>query len=104
MQKDRVLTAHFDIRISVDTNHKQFERQLSNWCLEAGDGTEIEFTQKTKSVNPTKLDDSNVFWVQFQKATEESGIQIKPQVFPGATDGYFYRMVFYFTVKHTFAY
>lgn len=55
----------------MDVNHVQFEKQIRKWCLEAGDGTEIVFTQKTKFSNPTKLDDSNVFWPQFQNGIEE---------------------------------
>lgn len=53
----------FDIRISINLNHDIFEEMIHRWCVEAGDGIEINYTAKSPYVTPTRIDDSNVFWM-----------------------------------------
>lgn len=45
--------------------------QLNDWCRDAGEDVTMEFLIKSPFVEPTKLDDSNVFWIEFEKATKE---------------------------------
>lgn len=56
-----------DARMSVNIDHEQFERDMNDWCKQAGDGIEIKFIQKLPRVEPTKLDDNNPFWLAFRK-------------------------------------
>lgn len=55
--------ASFDMRIAVDVNLDEFEQQLRKWCDESGDGIEINFIIKDGPVEPTKLDETNPYWV-----------------------------------------
>ncbi|XP_063705600.1 aminoacylase-1-like isoform X2 [Culicoides brevitarsis] len=81
----------FDVRIAIDVDHKEFEDKIRKWCEEAGGDIEIEFGHKLNRVEPTKLDESNVFWMAFKQATDEMNLVIKPLVFPGGTDSRFIR-------------
>ncbi|XP_049529285.1 aminoacylase-1A-like [Anopheles darlingi] len=85
------LTVCFDIRLAVNVNHLEFENQLLDWCREAGGGIELEYDQKCPYVKPTKLDDSNIYWVAFKQALDELGLKVKPQIFPGGTDSRYIR-------------
>lgn len=40
---------------------------MKRWCREAGDGVELNFEQKDDCIIPTKIDDTNPFWVAFEK-------------------------------------
>lgn len=63
--------ASIDMRIAIDVDLDDFERQLNTWLQESGDGLEIVFTGKDNFVEPTKLDDSNPYWVAMKKATDD---------------------------------
>lgn len=39
--------------------------------MEAGGDIELEFEQKEPKVVPTKIDDSNIFWLAFKKSIVE---------------------------------
>lgn len=41
--------------------------QLKSWCTEAGGDIELEFGAKRPKVQPTTINDSNIFWKAFQK-------------------------------------
>lgn len=86
-----VLEAGFDIRLAIDIDHDEFEKQLRKWCDEAGGGIEFEFIQKEPKVPATKSDESNLYWLAFKKAMDDMGLKIQPQVFPGGTDSRFLR-------------
>lgn len=60
-----------DIRVALDVDHQEFEKMLRSWCDEAGSGIEYSFEQKQPKVQPTKTDDSNIYWMSFSKAIEE---------------------------------
>jgi aminoacylase len=59
----------FDIRIGPNVNHDEFENMIRDWCKD--DGFSIEFEQKDPYVEPTKIDDSNKYWIAMNKAMEE---------------------------------
>ncbi|XP_016959782.1 aminoacylase-1 [Drosophila biarmipes] len=87
-----LITANFDIRLSLDINVREFEANLAKWCEEAGGDIEFEISRRDH-IPPTVTDDSNPFWVAFKNATEELGLATKLQVFPGGTDSRYIRKV-----------
>ncbi|XP_028142363.1 aminoacylase-1 isoform X1 [Diabrotica virgifera virgifera] len=82
-----------DARISITTCLKKFEEMVNKWCSEAGQGVYVEFEQKQHLVTPTKVDNSNSYWIAFKSAADELGITLRPQVFYGATDCRYIRTV-----------
>lgn len=60
-----------DCRIPVTVDLKKWEETVNKWCREAGQGVYIEFEQKDTRIPPTKIDNSNPFWVAFKEATDE---------------------------------
>ncbi|KAH8330623.1 hypothetical protein KR067_005856 [Drosophila pandora] len=83
----------FDCRLALDVDHEEFEAKLHKWCEEAGGDIELTYEQKQPRVPPTAIDSSNPFWMAFKEATDELGLSIKLQVFPGGTDSRFIRNV-----------
>ncbi|XP_017486448.1 PREDICTED: aminoacylase-1-like isoform X1 [Rhagoletis zephyria] len=81
----------FDMRLALNVDHDNFDRQLRAWCEEAGGGIEIQYEQKEAKVEATKIDSSNLFWVAFEKATTELNLKIQPLVFPAGTDAVYIR-------------
>ncbi|KAI8045716.1 hypothetical protein M5D96_001900 [Drosophila gunungcola] len=63
--------AIFDMRLSITLDLVAFEKQIRDWCEEAGGGIQIEFTQKEAYVAPTKMDDSNPYWIALKAAIDE---------------------------------
>ncbi|XP_017082674.1 aminoacylase-1 [Drosophila eugracilis] len=83
--------AVFDMRIAITVDVVAFEKQIRDWCEEAGGGIDIDFFQKEPFVGPTKLDNSNPFWLAVKAAIDELGLKVHPIVCPGATDSRFIR-------------
>ncbi|XP_055298307.1 aminoacylase-1-like [Sitodiplosis mosellana] len=76
-----------DVRMSVNIDYEQFDRDINDWCKQAGDGIEIQFIQKLQRIEPTKLDDNNKYWLAFKKVlVNDLQLKIKPQILPAATD------------------
>ncbi|XP_017046431.1 aminoacylase-1-like [Drosophila ficusphila] len=86
-----LLEAVFDIRIAVTVDIAAFEKQIRDWCEEAGGGIELEFEMKNPFVEPTKIDSSNPYWLAFKKALDDLGLKTRVRVFPGATDSRYVR-------------
>ncbi|XP_065365133.1 aminoacylase-1-like [Calliphora vicina] len=77
----------FDIRLAITVDHAEFEKQVRQWCVEAGGDIELEFEQKEPKVEPTKIDSSNPYWVAFQNClVKDLGLKLTTLVFPGGTD------------------
>jgi len=66
-----MLEVVFDMRIAIDVDLNGLEKQIRDWCEEAGGGIELVFEQKDEYVPPTKVDETNPFWLAFEKATKE---------------------------------
>lgn len=49
---------------------KKFEETINRWCKEAGKGVYIEYEQKQLLIPPTKIDNTNPYWVAFKEATD----------------------------------
>uniref|UniRef100_A0A8C5HZL5 N-acyl-aliphatic-L-amino acid amidohydrolase n=1 Tax=Gouania willdenowi TaxID=441366 RepID=A0A8C5HZL5_GOUWI len=75
----------FDLRIPPTVNLQDFERQIKQWCKEAGDDVTYEFAQKHMNQNITSTEDSDPWWGTFKAACQE--------IFPAATDSRFIRAV-----------
>jgi aminoacylase len=83
----------FDCRITPQHDIKKWQETIDQWCKEAGPGVWIEYEQKEDQVTPTKLDNSNPYWLAFKDATDKLGLKVKPVTCPGGTDARFVRMV-----------
>ncbi|KAL5278506.1 ACY1.2 family protein [Megaselia abdita] len=88
-----LLEAWVDCRIAVDVDLTKFQEQVEKWCKEAGDNVEVIWCQQQEFVPPTKIDDSNKFWVALKKSFEELNIKVDPQICPGGTDSKYLRRV-----------
>ncbi|XP_060649017.1 LOW QUALITY PROTEIN: aminoacylase-1B-like [Drosophila nasuta] len=86
-----LLEVTFDIRVAVTLDLVAFEQQIRDWCKEAGGGIELVFEMKNPFVEPTKIDDTNPFWVAFKQSLDELGLKTRVRVFPGATDSRYVR-------------
>lgn len=82
-----------DMRIAETEDKQNFEKMIYKWAKESGEDIEIEFLIKEPFFPPTKIDDSNIFWTAFKRATDEMNLKIKPQVFPAGTDASYIRAV-----------
>lgn len=60
-----------DCRIPVTVDIKSWEKTIEKWCKEAGPGIWIEYEQKEPQVPVTKLDNSNAYWIAFEKVTKD---------------------------------
>ncbi|XP_017143999.1 aminoacylase-1-like [Drosophila miranda] len=86
-----LLEVVFDIRIAITVDIAALEKQIRDWCEEAGGGIELEFEMKNPFVEPTKIDSSNPFWVAFKQSLDDLGLKTRVRVFPGATDSRYVR-------------
>ena len=87
------LSLGFDIRIAPDVDHEKFENMIKGWCEEAGKDVYYRFENKEDFIENTKLDDSNIFWVAFKKACDDSDVKLEPIICPGTTDARYLRAV-----------
>ncbi|XP_063932212.1 aminoacylase-1-like [Zophobas morio] len=84
----------FDCRIPPErVDFKKWEETINQWCKNAGKGVWVEFDHKQSPVTPTKLDNSNIYWVAFKEATNKLGLKVKTEICGGATDGRYIRGV-----------
>lgn len=60
-----------DCRISLTVDIVEFEKNLDEWCKEAGEGVWIEYVEKEPHIPMTKLDGTNSFWMAFEKVFHE---------------------------------
>lgn len=60
------LSAGFDVRLALDTDRNDLENIITAWCHEAGDGVRLEVFKTNEQTKPTKLDDSNPWWLKFK--------------------------------------
>lgn len=82
-----------DCRIPITVDIKKWEETINRWCSDAGQGVRVEYEQKQPQVPATKLDNTNPFWTAFKEASDELGLKLKPQVFPGGTDSRYVRSI-----------
>jgi len=85
------LSVTFDVRLAVNADHDEFERQLNQWCEEAGGNITINYLIKDPKVPMTRADDTNPVWRVLMNTTREFGLEISPGATIGATDSRYLR-------------
>lgn len=85
------MSACFDFRVAPDVDLKAFEKQLHDWCQEAGKGVTFEFAQKWEKPRITPVDDSNPWWAAFSRVCKNMNLTLEPKIFPAATDSRYLR-------------
>lgn len=65
------LFAGFDVRLAVDANYCALKDTITKWCQEAGKGVRLETFKKNEQTTPTKLDDSNYWWLKFKSECDK---------------------------------
>lgn len=58
----------FDVRLSPNVDVEEFEKTVEKWCEEAGGNIVIDYSARSVKVEPTIIDDTNVFWTAFKSA------------------------------------
>uniref|UniRef100_W8BVI0 N-acyl-aliphatic-L-amino acid amidohydrolase n=1 Tax=Ceratitis capitata TaxID=7213 RepID=W8BVI0_CERCA len=86
-----VIEATFDLRLAVDEDLVGLEKQLRNWCKDAGGDINIEFPTKDEKIPPTLLNDTNTFWIAMKKTLEKLDVKFHTDVLPGVTDNRYVR-------------
>ncbi|XP_025417478.1 aminoacylase-1-like isoform X2 [Sipha flava] len=87
------LIAGFDVRLAVDADYHALESTITKWCHEAGKGVQLETFKKNEQTTPTKLDDSNFWWLKFKSECDKLGLKLKPSICPAAGDTRYIRLV-----------
>ncbi|XP_031625359.1 aminoacylase-1A-like [Contarinia nasturtii] len=85
------MNAIFDIRHSVDADLDEFEKQVEQWCEEAGGNITINYIQKGPKALATPIDDTNPFWQPLLNAVTEFNLKVTPQIMFATTDSRFIR-------------
>lgn len=64
------IDAGFNMRVSIAEDPVALEKQIRDWCTEAGGDIEMVFN-KDQAGPPTKVDASNPYWLGFKRALDE---------------------------------
>ncbi|TKS71374.1 Aminoacylase-1A [Collichthys lucidus] len=83
----------FDLRIPPTVNLQEFEKQIREWCREAGEDVTYEFAQKHMNQNVTSTEADDPWWSAFSGACKAMNITLEKEIFPAATDSRFIRAV-----------
>lgn len=82
----------FDCRISTKSiTLKDFECMINSWIKEAGPHCSISYHAKESGTPNTELNDSNIFWTAFKKATDKMKIEIKTELNCATSDSRYLR-------------
>lgn len=63
------VTMNISARLSVNVDEEKFESNVREWCKEAGTDIDVSF-DKMPRIEPTKLNESNVYWMAFKDVFE----------------------------------
>ncbi|VVC39298.1 Peptidase M20,ArgE/DapE/ACY1/CPG2/YscS, conserved site,Peptidase M20, dimerisation domain,N-acyl-L- [Cinara cedri] len=85
------LSVGFDIRLAINVDIKQIERTVLEWCDNAGPGVTVQFKENPICVKPTKVDNSNPWWVAFKTECDKMNMKLNTCVATGGTDARFIR-------------
>lgn len=61
------LSVTFDIRLAIDVDIKNNNESVEEWCRNAGPGVKVQFKDNPIRVKPTKIDNTNPWWIAFKK-------------------------------------
>lgn len=65
------LYAGFDVRMATDVDYRNILNTITKWCQEAGDGVELEIYKRNEQTTPTKLDNTNPWWLKFKNECDK---------------------------------
>ncbi|XP_037031210.1 aminoacylase-1A-like [Bradysia coprophila] len=85
------LSVTFDVRLAVNADHDQFQRDIDQWIEEAGGDITINYLIHDPKVPKTSVDETNPLWTVLESTARELGLEIVPGVSTGATDMRFLR-------------
>ncbi|KAJ6644482.1 Aminoacylase-1A [Pseudolycoriella hygida] len=85
------LSVTFDVRLGVSADHDEFQKDIENWCEEAGGNVTVNYMIKDPKVPATRADDTNPVWVVLNNTCREFGLEIAPSTTIGATDARYLR-------------
>lgn len=83
----------FDLRIPPTVNLQEFEKQIKQWCKDAGEDVTYEFAQKHMNQNITSTAENDPWWSAFSTACKSMNMTLEKEIFPAATDSRFIRAV-----------
>ncbi|XP_068247489.1 aminoacylase-1-like [Palaemon carinicauda] len=88
------LCVGFDVRLAPSVNETEFEKMISVWCEEAGEGVTFEFRRKSVPQVITCIEDGkNPWWDAFSSACKKQNLDIETEIFPASTDSKYIRML-----------
>ncbi|XP_022177265.1 aminoacylase-1A-like isoform X2 [Myzus persicae] len=87
------LSVTFDIRLAIDVDIKKMMETVEEWCRSAGPGVYVQFKDNPIRVRPTKVDDTNPWWIAFKNECDKMDMKINTRIFPAGTDSKFIRNV-----------
>uniref|UniRef100_A0A3Q3FZW0 N-acyl-aliphatic-L-amino acid amidohydrolase n=1 Tax=Labrus bergylta TaxID=56723 RepID=A0A3Q3FZW0_9LABR len=83
----------FDLRIPPSVNLQDFEKQIKEWCKEAGEDVTYKFAQKHMNQNVTSTEEGDPWWNAFSTVCKAMNVTLEKEIFPAATDSRFIRAV-----------
>ncbi|XP_060874447.1 aminoacylase-1B-like isoform X2 [Metopolophium dirhodum] len=87
------LSVTFDIRLAINVDIKKMKETVEEWCRNAGPGVHVQFKDNPIRVRPTKIDNTNPWWIAFKNECDKMDMKINTCIFPAGTDSKFIRNV-----------
>ncbi|CAH2076578.1 unnamed protein product, partial [Iphiclides podalirius] len=75
-----------DIRLAVSARVDEVESLIQSWLTPLGSNTELTFIRKLDVSEPTRLDETNPYWVAVKDALQEMDISFTPSICPATSD------------------
>uniref|UniRef100_A0AAQ5YZ28 N-acyl-aliphatic-L-amino acid amidohydrolase n=1 Tax=Amphiprion ocellaris TaxID=80972 RepID=A0AAQ5YZ28_AMPOC len=88
-----VIPAEMDVSFDLRIPPTDFERQIKQWCKEAGEDVTYEFAQKHMNQSVTSTDENDPWWSAFSATCKAMNMTLEKEIFPAATDSRFIRAV-----------
>lgn len=70
------LSVSFDIRLAIDVDNERMKKTVKEWCRNAGPGVNVKFKDNPIRVKPTKVDNSNPWWVAFKTECDKMYVEV----------------------------
>ncbi|XP_026817321.1 aminoacylase-1-like isoform X2 [Rhopalosiphum maidis] len=87
------LSVTFDIRLAIDIDIEKMKETVQEWCRNAGPGVYVKFKDNPIRLKPTKIDNSNPWWIAFKNECDKMDMKINTCIFPAGTDSKFIRNI-----------
>lgn len=65
------LSVTFDVRLAIDVNVDKMKEIVQEWCCDAGPGVTAKFKVNPIRCQPTKIDNTNPWWVVFKRECDK---------------------------------